>query len=198
MMPAHKAITSGMSLLSAARDVVTVPAKSARGTAYCSTIRFRVGASFEPKSCRRAATKPSRNVTTIGRSALKIMSSMAVSLASSYPEMLFGWGSERCGDRIHFPVSHGNRAEHFAMDIGIHRCRWLANCLAYGHDAVAGDLLGGAVAISKQALSCICLRKPSFLRSTNSVRLFLTISDRKLERRAGKDLPLGRRNTGSV
>src|SRR5580704_17708245 len=75
MMPAHKAITSGMSLLSAARDVVTVPAKSARGTAYCSTIRFRVGASLEPKSCRRAATKPSRNVTTIGRSALKIMSS---------------------------------------------------------------------------------------------------------------------------
>src|SRR5580704_1204550 len=77
-MPAHKAITSGMSLLSAARDVVTVPAKSARGTAYCSTIRFRVGASFEPKSCRRAATKPSRNVTTIGRSALKIMSSTAI------------------------------------------------------------------------------------------------------------------------
>src|ERR1700733_2999907 len=77
MMPAHKAITSGMSLLSAARDVVTVPAKSARGTAYCSTIRFRVGASFEPKSCRCADTKPSRNVTTIGRSALKIMSSTA-------------------------------------------------------------------------------------------------------------------------
>src|ERR1700722_13674197 len=75
MMPAHKAITSGMSLLSAAREVVTVPEKSARGTAYCSTIRFRVGASLEPKSCRRAATKPSRNVTTIGRSALKIMSS---------------------------------------------------------------------------------------------------------------------------
>src|SRR5580693_1372188 len=76
MMPTHKAITSGMSRLSAARDVVTVPAKSAIGTAYSNTIRFSVDASFEPKSCRRAATKPSKKVNTIGRSALKIVSSI--------------------------------------------------------------------------------------------------------------------------
>src|SRR5271156_373994 len=76
-MPTPKAITNGVSLLSAGRDAVKGPAKKARGTAYCSTIRFRVGASFEPKSCRCAATKPSRNVTTIGRSALKTMSSTA-------------------------------------------------------------------------------------------------------------------------
>ena len=75
-MPTHKAITSGMSRLSAARDVVTVPAKSAIGTAYSNTIRFSVEASFDAKSCRRAATKPSKKVNTIGRSALKIVSSM--------------------------------------------------------------------------------------------------------------------------
>src|SRR6202050_2601793 len=82
MMPAHKAITSGTSLLSATRDVVTVPAKSAKGTAYCSTIRFRVGASFDPKSCRQAATKPSKKVTTIGRSALKMVSNKDISVSS--------------------------------------------------------------------------------------------------------------------
>src|SRR5580658_9845986 len=76
MMPTHKAITSGMSRLSAARDVVTVPAKSAIGTAYSNTIRFSVEASFDPKSCRLVATKPSKKVNTIGRSALKIVSSM--------------------------------------------------------------------------------------------------------------------------
>src|ERR1700689_1033410 len=76
MMPTHKALTSGMSRLSAARDVVTVPAKSAIGTAYSNTIRFSVDASFDPKSCRRAAPKPSKKVNAIGRSALKIVSSM--------------------------------------------------------------------------------------------------------------------------
>src|ERR1700677_3281903 len=78
MIATHRVTTSGMSRLSAARDVMTVPANSAKGTAYCNTIRFRVEASFDPKSCRHAATKPSRKVTTIGRSALKIVSSMVV------------------------------------------------------------------------------------------------------------------------
>src|ERR1700722_5740856 len=81
MIATHRVTTSGMSRLSAARDVMTVPANSAKGTAYCSTIRFRVGASFDPKSCRHAATKPSRKVTTIGRSAFKIVSSN-ISLSS--------------------------------------------------------------------------------------------------------------------
>src|ERR1700733_14258237 len=56
---------------------MTVPAKSADGTAYCSTIRFRVEASFDPNSCRKAATKPSKKVTTIGRSAPKTVFSIA-------------------------------------------------------------------------------------------------------------------------
>src|SRR5580704_15841240 len=90
MMPMHKAITSGMSRLSAARDAVTVPAKSAIGTAYSNTIRFSVEASFDPKSCRRAATKPSKKVNTIGSSALKIVSSMlpACPCISSYIKAL--------------------------------------------------------------------------------------------------------------
>src|SRR5580698_9504242 len=90
MMPTHKAIASGMSRLSAARDAVTVPAKSAIGTAYSNTIRFSVEASFDPKSCRRAATKPSKKVNTIGSSALKIVSSMlpACPCISSYIKAL--------------------------------------------------------------------------------------------------------------
>src|ERR1700722_755754 len=82
MIATHRVTTSGMSRLSAARDVMTVPANSAKGTAYCNTIRFRVGASFDPKSCRHAATKPSRKVTTIGRSALKMVLNKDISVSS--------------------------------------------------------------------------------------------------------------------
>src|SRR5208282_3863588 len=43
-------------------------------------MRFRVEASLGPKSRRQAATKPSRSVTTIGRTAPRTMSSIADAL----------------------------------------------------------------------------------------------------------------------
>src|ERR1700733_1081418 len=80
MIATHRVITSGRSCVSALRDVMTVPAKRASGTAYWSTIRFRVEASFDPKSCRQAATKPSKKLTTIGRSAPTIVVRIAISV----------------------------------------------------------------------------------------------------------------------
>src|SRR5580704_1735569 len=62
-----------------------------------------------------------------------------------------------------------------------HQCWWLANCLAYGHDAVAGDLLGGAVAISKLCLVLAFVRH-HFSVQRDGASLFLSFSQRKLER----------------
>ena len=71
------AISSGTLWLSSARGVPTVPTKSMSGSAYVSTIRFRIEASCRRKSLRQAATKPSRKVTTTGRREPRMASSMA-------------------------------------------------------------------------------------------------------------------------
>ena len=72
------AISSGMSCLHAMRGVLTVPAKSSSGNTYCITDSGSRRPSAQIHQCCQAATKPSRKVTTIGRSAPKMMSSMAV------------------------------------------------------------------------------------------------------------------------
>src|SRR5580704_1447588 len=65
---------------SSPRGVLTVPTKSATGTAYSNTMRLRIDASFAPKSWCHAATKPSNKVTTTGARALRTVSTKATSL----------------------------------------------------------------------------------------------------------------------
>src|ERR1700730_9339396 len=70
------ATTNATSWTRSARDVPTVPTKSASGTAYNNTMRLRTDASFGPKSWRQAATKPSSRVKTIGAIAPRMACTM--------------------------------------------------------------------------------------------------------------------------
>jgi len=96
---------------------------------------------------------------------------------------------------VHLQVIHGPRSRPGGKCF--HQ-RWrLAHCLAYGHDTVAGDLLDGAVAVGKLCLVLAFVRH-HFSVQRDSASLFLSFSQRKLERRAGEDLPSRRRDTGVV
>src|ERR1700722_4254198 len=90
------ATTNAISWTRSARGVLTVPTKSASGTAYNNTMRLRTDASFGPKSWRQAATKPSSRVKTIGASALRMVCTMAPLRLRDYADDAF-----RCGLRGH-------------------------------------------------------------------------------------------------
>src|SRR6202040_1984133 len=71
-----------------------------------------------------------------------------------------------------------------------HQCWWLAYCLAYGHDAVAGDLLGGAVAVGKLCLVLAFVRH-HFSVQRDSASLFLSFPNGNLNVAPAKICHLG-------